>query len=197
MLVALALVSACQSGGGAAGGQEQPSVLHGGRQNSPSVQASAARPRPGAEPDENPLEGHRLGLDEAMARARRAHGEEHSQASLALEDFSHPACSALPREARRTCPLSSVRWSGLRTVTGGVEFDTSDPRVDPTRLRWQFLCHIAFERSHGGKGCPLGTPGLDLSVIKIGSKTTVRLAVHDRTEAERLHQRLRPLIASH
>jgi hypothetical protein len=170
-VLALGILGAC-----ATSTDSRPTMVRGDRESSRSVRASAARPRLEAEPDRAPLEGDRLGLDEAKFRAERAHREGHASSSLALAEFSHPACSALQEGERQRCPLSSVSWSRLRDVDGGVEIETRDPGVDPTRLRWLFLCHMAFERARGAGGsCPLGMAGLDLSVVKTEGRTVVRL----------------------
>jgi len=189
LLAFLGLLGAC-----ATGAEPKPTLIRGDRESSGSIKASAARPRPGAEADQHPLEGDRLGLDEARFRAERVHREGHAGSSLALGEFSHPACAALPASELQGCPLSGVRWSGLRDVDGGAEIEARDVGIDPTRLRWRFLCHMAFERFRGGRGCPLGTPGLDLSVVRAEGRIVVRLVAEHRGQVSELRRRLRQLV---
>lgn len=198
LLSALSCLFACQGGGGARPPAEPRStLLRGERETSGPRKASAARPRPGAEPEEHPLEGDRLALDQASARARRAHGESHAAASLELEEFSHPACGALPQAERRACPLSSVQWTGLREVEGGLELETRDPKIDASRLRWRFLCHVAFARmQQQPHGCPLGTPGLEVSVVNVRGRTTVRLTTAEGGRVSALRRELRDLVGA-
>jgi hypothetical protein len=76
-----------------------------------------------------------------------------------------------------------------------MELDTRDPSIDPARLRWQFLCHIAFARvQQEAHGCPLGTPGLDISVVKVEGLTTVRLTTSEAGRVSALRRELRELV---
>ncbi len=169
-------------------------MMRGDPNESGSRKASANRPQPW-DPNANPLEEDRFRIGEEMARRRSEHASSHSRGALTMESFSHPACGALSLEERRDCPLLSVAWSRSREVPGGIELETFQRGVDASRLRWRFLCHLAYARTRGADdGCPLEVRGVGVSTVQAGQIVRVRIVSDDASQVSELRRRIKRLV---
>jgi len=174
--------------------REQTGMLRGERDVCGTRKTSANRPQPW-DPNANPLEEDRFGIEAEMARRRRDHAAEHNRAAISMDEFSHPACGALTREERRTCPLLGIAWTDRRNTPGGVELQARNFRGDPAKVRWQFLCHIAYGRARGGEAtCPLQLPRVAVSTQVIEQTLTVRVVTEDPDSVEKLRQQISEIV---
>ena len=109
-------------------------------------------------------------------RTSRSHGESHGNQTLALDSYSHPACSGLPKNIKVRCPLSDVKWTKLRDVPGGIAMETPSKAENPGLYRMRLLCHMAFAGSQGKSAiCPLHVPRVRVSLAVKGKNLVLTM----------------------
>jgi hypothetical protein len=192
--IMLVAVGGC-SGPGAnapAAEEERPSFVRGERENSPSRKTSKNRPHPWSE-EHGPFQADRFEIQAHRERARRAHQEAHSKQVLVMERFAHPACVGLAPEARRRCPMVSIRWTLQREVPGGVVLEA--PGQHGARLQRRILCHIAFGQVHqADDACPLHVPGVRATAVQGEKGVRLTVVTDDASQVSELRKRVKALV---
>ena len=180
----------CSHGEAADKPPAQPSFVRGDVKKSGSRKASEERPQPWDEEKRRfPEDG--LNLEGYQQRAHSEHTESHSRSSLSMESFSHPACAALDRQDRTTCPLTRLKWSGFKEVAGGASVMVSAARQAVRRLRRMVLCHVAFGKARGHrKGCPLHLAGVRTRVTWKDGQAVLMLTTANKERVEDLRDLL-------
>lgn len=172
----------------------KPSFIRGDTSNSGSRRASEERPQPWDEEKRRfPEDG--LNLDGNEERARNEHADAHSRSDLSMESFSHPACAALEKKDRRTCPLLRLIWSDFQEVPGGASISVGAEESASRWLRWLVLCHVAFGKAQGhGAGCPLHLPQVRARVLWKNKRAVLEVITGDKEKVEVLRDGIEQLV---
>jgi hypothetical protein len=190
----LVVVGACSgpSANVPAAEEEQPSFVRGEREKSPSRKTSENRPHPWSE-EHGPFQADRFEIQAHRERARRAHQDAHSKQVLVMERFAHPACAGLPAEAKRRCPMVSIRWKLQREVPGGVVLEA--PGQHGALLQRRILCHIAFGVVHQAEDtCPLHVSGVRATAVQGKKGVRLTIVTDDASQVSELRRRVKVLV---
>lgn len=129
-----------------------------------------------------------------MAQKREQHQQEHGKQVMLMESFSHPACSGLSNEDKRSCPLLTVQWSAQREVSGGVALEG---RWTPSAasLQRRLLCHIAFGKVHGKESsCPLHVERITVNTQRRGDRVILRMITGKAELISELRERVKQIV---